>query len=105
MLRGVFADLIKAEQVEEVADGRRIVRHIRIGRAYLRVGHVVPAEGGHRTEIPVPLDELEDGNVIRIVVRDVSCAGVGRYNHERNPGTVAEVVERLNVAGVVITAA
>ena len=61
----------EAEQVEQVADRRSIVRHIRIGRAHYRVGHIVPAAVGDRTETPVPLDEFEDGDVIRIVVRDV----------------------------------
>ncbi len=68
-------------------------------------GHVVPAAGGHRTETPVPLDKLEDGDVIRIVVRDVSRFGVGRHHHQRNARAVAEIVERLNITRVVIAAA
>lgn len=58
-----------------------------------------------RSQAPVGLDELQQGSVVSVGARDMSGLGVGR-NHQRGyPGAVTKVVERLNVAGVVITAA
>ena len=54
---------------------------------------------------PVPLDELQDRNVIGVIVRDVAGLGVGRNHDQRNARAVAEEVERLHVTGVVVAAA
>jgi hypothetical protein len=39
----VHRNITEAEQVEKIADCRRIVRHILVGRAHNRVGHIIPA--------------------------------------------------------------
>src|SRR5580693_6534025 len=105
MVESVLPVVTEAEQVKEVADCRRIVRYIRVGGTHFRVGEIVPAAGGHGTDVPVPLDELENGNVIRIVVRDVAGSGIRRNDKQRNARAIPEVVERLNITGVVITTA
>ena len=93
------------EQVEEVADGRRVERHIRIVFANDRVGKVVAAAVRDRAQLPVAFDELEDGDVVGVVVRNVSRLGVRRDDDQRDARAVAEEVERLHVAGVIVTAA
>src|ERR1700731_557025 len=69
------------------------------------VGQIVPAPGGDRAEAPVRFDELERRDMIRVSVRDVTALAEWRHDDQGNAGAVAEVIERLNIAGVVVSAA
>src|ERR1700736_5971692 len=55
--------------------------------------------------MPVPLDELQDRDVIGVSVVDVATLPEGGDDDERNARAVAEEVERLDVAGVIVAAA
>ena len=54
---------------------------------------------------PVPLDELQDRNVVGVFVRDVAGLGVLRNHDQRNARAVAEEIQRLHIAGVIVAAA
>ena len=96
--------LIEVEQFEQIADSRAIDWHVWVAPS-LRIGKVVAATLSQRLESPVPFDELQYGDVVRVVVSDVACFCVRRNHDERNARAVAKVVEWLHVAGVVVTAA
>ena len=65
----------EVEQIKEVADGRGIERHI--GVAFLGDGvrEIVAAAMGERLQIPIPLDELENRDVVGVSVADVAAPG------------------------------
>src|SRR5260370_6724081 len=100
-----FSVLTKGEQVHQVPDGWTIQRNVRIVLADDRIGEIVPAASRHRSQFPIGFDELQDRSVVGVGVRDMSGLGMRRDYQRGYPGTVAKVVERLNVAGVVVTAA
>ena len=64
--------MVETKQIEKVSDGRAIERHIRIVVIRNWVREIVPAAIGQRLQIPVSLDELQDGNVVRVGVGDVA---------------------------------
>src|SRR5262249_43870688 len=64
----VIAVAIELEQVQQIADRRAVDRHVRIRARRDRVGQVVAAAARHRRQVPVVLDELEQGHVIIIRV-------------------------------------
>src|ERR1700730_17223540 len=95
----------KVEQIHQVADRWAIQWNVGVLRAGYGIGKIVPAAGCQRSQSPVGLDELQDRSMVCVGVRDMPGPGV-RRNHQRGyPGAVTKVVERLNVAGVVVTSA
>jgi len=58
------------EQLEQVANRRAVDWHVWVEEWRDRVGEIVPAAVCDGRQIPVSLDELEDGDMIRIVVCD-----------------------------------
>src|SRR5262249_44224115 len=101
----VLIAVAEVEEVEEIADSRGIERHIGIVVIGNRIREVVTAASGERLQIPVAFDELEDGHVVGIGVADVAAARKGRNRNQGNAWAVAEEVQRLDVAGVVVAAA
>src|SRR5580698_1995480 len=95
----------KIEQAEEVVDRRSVERHVGIPGCSDWVGEVIAAAAGNGGKVPVGFDEFVDRNVIGIVVSDVAVTRVRRHGEEDDAGAVAEEVERLDVAGVVVAAA
>src|ERR1700760_2468525 len=93
------------ERPAQVIDGRTVYRDIRIVLPYLRIRKVVAAAIGQRLQSPVLLDELDDRNVIAVFVRHMAALGIGRHNDERDPGAIAEEVNWLDVARIVVAAA
>src|SRR5580704_8418824 len=83
----------EVKQIEQVADGWTVRRHVRVIRRGDRVGEIIPAAAGDRRQAPIPLDELEDGDMIRVLVRDMSRCVVGRHHDQRDTRTVAEEIE------------
>src|SRR5271169_3635486 len=99
LVAAAYFRLVEVKQLEQVADGRAVHGDVRILAFRDRIGEVVAAAEGDRFQFPVPLDEFEDGNVIRVVVRDVSAGGVLGHNDARDARAVAEEVQRLHVTG------
>jgi uncharacterized DUF497 family protein len=93
----------KIEEVKEVADGRAVERHVGADEVQReRIGEVVAAALGNRRQIPVALDELENRDVIRIAMRNMSRTEIRTYHKKYDPGAVPEEIERLDVSGIVI---
>src|SRR6266702_2912921 len=97
--------LLEVEEVGEVADGGTVDGDVGVGVLLLGVGEIVAAVAGERLQLPVVLDEFEDGDVVRVLVRNVAGFGEGRDDEQWDAGSVAEEVDGLNVAGVVVAAA
>src|SRR6202022_1496828 len=70
-----------------------------------RVRQIVAAAIRDLGKIPVLLDELQQRDVIVVGVIDVALLGERRNRNERNAGAVAEEVDRLDIAGIVVAAA
>src|SRR5580704_6028009 len=92
----------EVEQVKQIADGRAVHLNVRTARRRYRVREVVAAAVGHSLQAPVALDELQDRNVIRIIVRNVARLRVRRYYEENNTRAVTEEIERLYIPGVIV---
>src|SRR5204862_3885632 len=58
-----------------------------------------------RLEVPVALDELHHRRVVRVRVGDFAAARIPRHGDEGDTRTIAEEVDRLEEAGVPVTAA
>jgi hypothetical protein len=95
----------EVELVGEVVDRRPVDAEPRGASRGNRVREVVAAAVRDRRQAPVLLDELQDGHVVGVVVRDVTARRVRRDRDERDARAVAEEVERLHVAGVPVAAA
>lgn len=95
----------EVEEVEEVAESRAVQRHVGIIFADSGIREVIAAAMRERLQIPIPLDELEDGDMVGVGVADVAAAGEGRNGDQGNARAIAKEVERLNVAGVIVAAA
>src|ERR1700688_948602 len=65
----------ESEQVHQVADSRTVQRRIGIGFGGDWVGEIITAASGHRRQMPVGFDELQNRDVIGIGVRDVTGRG------------------------------
>jgi hypothetical protein len=64
---------VKIEHVEQVADGRHVVRHVRVG-ALNRIGQVIAAaiaESG--VEHPVPFHEFHERGMLTVGVADMAA--------------------------------
>src|SRR6202035_2505211 len=96
---------IEREQVEQVGDRRAVQRNVGAVRQSDRVWHVVAAAMRDRLQAPIALDELDDRDVIGIGMRDVARDQIRRDHDQRDTGAVAEEVERLHIARVVVAAA
>src|SRR6266481_2185931 len=91
--------------VAVIADRWAVERHIGIIVTRNWIGKIVAAAMRQRLQVPIALDELQDRDVIGVGVADVTATGERRDDDERNARPVAEEVERLNIAGVIVTAA
>ena len=89
---------MEVEHVEQIVQSRRVQRHIRIVLCRLRVGIIITTTSRQRAEMPVPLDEFRDRNVIAITVVDVTTERKGRHDDQRDSRTVTEEIQRLYVA-------
>jgi hypothetical protein len=94
----------KVEGVEQIVQRRTIGGHIGVGR-YGWIREIVASVRANCAQSPVPLDEFNDGNMVCVAVVDDASGGVRRNDQQRDTGAIAEVIYRLDVTGVVITAA
>src|SRR5580704_5512369 len=90
--------------VEQVADGGTIRRNVRVGSGCLWVWKVVAAAASQRLQVPVPFDNLNERNVVGVGVVDFASRAKRGDDQQRNAGAVAEEIDGLDVAGVVVTA-
>src|ERR1700730_16511062 len=95
----------KIKDRHQVADCWTVGRDIGIIGGRDRVGQIVATPRRQRREAPVFLDELQDRSVVGIDVVDRGRLDVWRNHEHRNPGPIAEEIERLDIAGVVVAAA
>src|ERR1700739_400701 len=72
--------LVEVERAEQVADRGCVDRHIWVRAGLFRVRQIVAAAARDRGGLPVALDELHDGRVIVVLVRDASALR-GRRSH------------------------
>jgi hypothetical protein len=107
MTNATVLDVVsEVEQVKKVANGRRVDWGILADRRIVRrVWQVIAAAAGDRRQVPVVFDELQNRNMVRIVVGNVTRVGVRRNHNQRNARAVAEEIERLHISRVVIAAA
>ena len=70
-----------------------------------RVRQIVAAAVRDLGKIPVLFDELQQRDMVVVGVVDMAFLGEGRNRDERNAGAVAEEVDRLDIAGIVVAAA
>src|SRR6266478_1715159 len=56
-------------------------------------------------QVPIAFDGRKDRDVVGVGVADVPATAKGRNHNERNTRTIAEEVQRLDVAGVIVAAA
>src|SRR5215469_18617733 len=104
-ISAVVMTMSELEQIEQIADGRAVLRHIRIVLVRMGVREVVSAPRSQGLKVPVALDELQDRDVVGVCVADVAALGEGRNHDHRDARPIAEEVERLDVAGVIEAAA
>src|ERR1700739_3512581 len=95
----------EVEEVNQVPQRRAIERHIGVFVVNNGVGEVIAAAMREGLEVPIPLDELENRDVVGVAVADVSANGEGRNSDQRDARAIAEEVQRLYVAGVIEAAA
>jgi hypothetical protein len=104
----VVGSVSEVEQVEQIADGRHVARHVGVIAVVvlLRVGQVVAASDAERgIELPVPFDELHEGGMLVIDVADMATGREGRNGDHRNARARAEEIDRLDEARVIKAAA
>lgn len=64
---------VKAKQVEQVTDGRHVLRYIRMG-ALNRIGQVIAAASAESgVEHPVPFDKFHEGGMLIVGVADMTA--------------------------------
>src|SRR6266403_3916226 len=96
----------EAEQVEQVADGRHVARHIGVVVVLHRIGQIVTTALAQRAaELPVPFDELHKRGMFVVHVADVPARREGRHGDHGNARAGAEEINRLDESRVVIPAA
>ena len=92
---------IEMKQIEEIPDGRTVPRYIRIISICNRVREIIPAAPSQRLQIPIPLDEFQNRDVIGVGVADVAAPRKARDHDQRYTWTVAKKIKRLDVSGVI----
>src|ERR1700674_2533342 len=96
----------EAEQVEQVADGRHVARHVGVVVVLHRIGQIVTTALAQRAaELPVAFDELHERGMFIVHVADVPARREGRHGDYRNARAGAEEINRLDESRVVIPAA
>src|SRR3977135_2719564 len=95
----------EAEEIEQIADGRSVVGHIRIARIGYGIGRVVAAAVADSAAIPIAFDKFANGNMVARVVRNMATTAVGRYHNQRDARAIAKEIKVLDIAGVIVTAA
>src|ERR1700730_6266918 len=101
-----IAVMVEGEQVHEITDRRAIFGLVAVVVAVMDwVRKIVPAAIRDLWKIPVLFDELQQRDVVMVGVIDMALLGEGRNRDKRNPGAVAQEVDRLDISGIVVAAA
>src|SRR6266851_2564211 len=95
----------KVEQVEQVADGWSVAGHVRVVLFGRGIGIVIAAAVRDRWQAPVVLDEFKDGDVVAVVVGNMSATAVVGNHDQRDTRAIAKEIQVLDIAGVVVAAA
>src|SRR5271155_2242001 len=91
--------MVEIERFKQVTKRRSIEGNVGVTPCRYRVREVVPATEGNGTDVPVPLDEFVDGDMVRISVGDMATLRELRDHKQRDACAIAEEIERLNVTG------
>jgi hypothetical protein len=107
-MTAVLVVTIKVEQVEQVANGRHVPRNVQIVViiTHARIRQIVAAAGAEGgMEHPVPFDKFDERRMLVIDVADMATSRERRYGDHGNAWACPEEINRLDEAGVIVTAA
>ena len=94
----VVALTLEMKSVKQIAKRRPVNRNVGVVLFCDRVGEIVTAAVADRADVPVPLDEFVDGDVVAVGVRDVASGRILGNYQQRDSRAIAEKVHRLHVA-------
>ena len=98
--------MVEGEQVHEVSDCRAVFWHIPVIQTVMdRVRQIVPAPIRYFGKIPILFDEFQQRDMVVVGVVDMTLLDEGGNRDEWNAGAIAEEVDGLDVAGIVISSA
>src|SRR5215471_15011509 len=103
--RGMSWASSKLKEIREVPDRGPIQRYIGLGGGRHGDRQIVAAARGEWLQGPVHLDEFQDRRMVVRGMIDETGLGEARDREERDPRAVAEEIQDLDVAGIVIAAA
>jgi hypothetical protein len=89
---------MEIKQVHEVAYRWAVDRDVRIVFLHFWIWEIVSAAVRQRRQSPVGFDELQNGNVVGVVVRDVAWLGEFGDYERGDSRSIAEEVDGLNVS-------
>lgn len=107
-MTAVLVVTIKVEQVKQIPNGGHVAWNVLtvVIVTHARIGQIVAAAGAERgMEHPVPFDELYERRMLVIDVADMAASGERRYGDHGNARACPEEINRLDEAGVIVTAA
>src|ERR1700719_322950 len=90
--------VVEVKHVEQIADGRAVLGHVRVALTRFWIGQIVAAAVSKRIQVPIALDELQNRDVIAVGMVHMAAFGERRNNNQGDARAVAEKVQWLNVA-------
>src|SRR5271169_4734924 len=98
--------MIEVKQIEQVADGRHVARHVGVVPMLLGIGQVIAAPVAERAiEHPVPFDEFHERGMLTIDMANMAASREARNGDHWNARACAEEIYWLDKARVVEAAA
>src|ERR1700685_534333 len=97
--------IFEGKRVGQIADCGAVGWDIGIAFLLFWIRQVIPAPSSDRRQTPVLFNELDDGDVVSVLVGDMTTRGVRRNDEHWNAGTVAKEVNWLDVTRVIVSAA
>ena len=105
MIMTVIMIPAEIEHVEQVSDRRHVDGNVDVVVVDARIGQIIAAALAELAEIPVAFDEFHEGGMFAIDVGDVTAPRERRDRNHRNARPGAEEIDRLDEAGVIVSAA
>src|SRR5277367_793043 len=95
----------EGELLRKIANSGAVGWNIRIASLLGWVRQVVAAARRDRRQAPVLFDELDERDMVTVLMRHMTALRVLGDDDERNAGTIAEEVDRLNITRVIVPTA
>ena len=90
--------MLEVKQIEQVADGRHVARHVGVV-VLIRIGQIIPAAIAELgVEHPVPFDEFHERGMLAIGVADMAAGRERRNGDHRNARACPEKIYWLDKA-------